>query len=209
MTLSGEYGETPVSPDDIAAFTRAVREHLGDTPTKAELFDVEQEIELEVEEDLLEAVLDASLDLPALLSDSFVRELHRRLYAEIWSWGGRFRVRELNLGVAPEAIAGELRGSLDTLLYRWDHTTDWSPRQLGIAAHAEVVRIHPFVDGNGRSTRLLGQLVFIAAQPGPDVEALAWDVDKTQYVGLLRRYDVSRDPSELAAFIPVRTIDEP
>ncbi|MFF5083844.1 Fic family protein [Actinoplanes sp. NPDC000266] len=38
-----------------------------------------------------------------------------------------------------------------------------TPRELGIAAHAEIVRIRPFADGNGRSTRLLADLVFIAA----------------------------------------------
>lgn len=61
--------------------------------------------------------------------------------------------------MAPERVAVELRTSMDTIRYRWEHTSDWTARELGIIVHAEVVRIHPFVDGNGRSTRLLADLV--------------------------------------------------
>ncbi|WP_251981929.1 Fic family protein [Mycobacterium tuberculosis] len=39
------------------------------------------------------------------------------------------------------------------------HTDDWTGRQLGIVVHADLVRIHPFTDGNGRTTRLLADLV--------------------------------------------------
>lgn len=62
-------------------------------------------------------------------------------------------------GVAPEQIAVDLRNALDSIQYRWNTTQDWTPRELGIAAHAELVRIHPFTDGNGRTTRLLADLV--------------------------------------------------
>lgn len=208
MTLSGDYGETLVSPDDLADFTPAVRRYLGEQPTKAEVYDLEQEIERQTETELVLAVLEGALTVDELLSDAFVRDLHARLYAEIWQWGGRFRVRELNIGVPPELIVTELHTSLGNFAYRWENTRDWSPRQLGMAVHAETVRVHPFVDGNGRSTRLLGQLVFVAAQPGPDVEVFDWEVDKESYVRALRRYDVSRDPSELALLVDVQPVTD-
>lgn len=91
---------------------------------------------------------------------------------------------------------------METIRYRWEHTKDWSPRELGIAAHAERVRIHPFPDGNGRSTRLLADLIFAAAQDFEEVELYDWQIDKPHYVGLLRAYDQHRNPSKLAAFIP-------
>ncbi|MFC4375123.1 Fic family protein [Nocardia halotolerans] len=83
-----------------------------------------------------------------------------------------------------------------------------TPHQLGIAAHAETVRIHPFTDGNGRTTRLLADLVFLAAQDGGVLEQYDWELDKPRYIALLRGYDMHRDPRELAAFIPVRSLDE-
>lgn len=69
--------------------------------------------------------------------------------------------------------------------------------------HAETVRIHPFIDGNGRTTRLLADLVFLAAQDDESLESYDWAVDKDRYIALLREYDQTRDPRPLATFIPV------
>jgi Fic family protein len=66
------------------------------------------------------------------------------------------------------------------------------------------VRIHPFADGNGRSSRLLADLVFAAAQDSETPELYDWRIDKRRYIDLLREYDRHRDPRELAAFIDTR-----
>ncbi|MDA4893245.1 Fic family protein [Streptomyces sp. MS2A] len=114
-----------------------------------------------------------------------------------------------NIVVEPALIAVELRGLLGNIHYRWEHAEDWTPRERGVAVHAETVRIHGFVDGNGRSTRLLADLVFLAAQ---DAEAIAetydWRIDKKEYIALLRGYDLSRRPRPLAEFVLVRRLDE-
>ena len=74
-----------------------------------------------------------------------------------------------------------------------------------------TVRIHPFTDGNGRTTRLLADLVFVAAQlvthrPETALERYNWLLDKEQYIILLREYDNHRDPSELANFVAARPL---
>lgn len=98
--------------------------------------------------------------------------------------------------------------SLETIHYRWNCTDDWSPRQLGIAVHAETVRIHPFTDGNGRTTRLLSDLVYAAAQDVESPDLYDWDLDKLRYIELLRQYDRYRNPLELAAYIGTRPLGE-
>ncbi|MFE3447183.1 Fic family protein [Nocardia sp. NPDC059180] len=172
------------------------------------MYDLEQAVQEEVTEELVLGVIDGTPSLDDLLTDHFLRDLHRRLYGDIWTWAGAFRRRELNIGVAPEQIAVELRGSLETICYRWHHTNDWTPRQLGIAAHAETVRIHPFTDGNGRTTRLLADLVFIATQDSELPEMYDWEIDKRTYIELLRKYDVHRDPCELAALVGTKPLGE-
>lgn len=209
MTLDPGYGETPVPDDELSALLSGVRELLGDPVTRMAVYDLELAIAEEVAEAHILAVLAGTLTLDELLTDHFIRELHRKLYGEIWLWAGVFRKRELNIGVAPEQISMELRAALDTLRHRWEHTDDWSARELGVAAHADTVRIHPFTDGNGRSTRLLADLVFLAAQdPEAVAECYDWAVDKGQYITLLRDYDINRDPKRLAGFIPVRRLDD-
>ena len=179
---------------------------LGEPVTRAAVYDLEQGLQDRVTDELMPAAVDGSLSLDEILSDYFVRDLHVRLFGPVWNWVGRWRRTEVNLGVAPEQIAVELRNALDAIAYRWDHTDDWTPRQLGIVVHAETVRIHPFADGNGRTTRLLADLVFAAVQDPTEVQ-YEWDLDKTRYIELLRAYDQNPDVADLATFVGVDRIE--
>ncbi|OBK67148.1 cell filamentation protein Fic [Mycobacterium colombiense] len=206
MPLTPGYGETPLPHDELTALLPEVVEVLDKPVTRAAVYDLEQGLQDRLFDELMPSALDGSLPLNELLSDYFVRDLHARLFGPVWNWAGRWRRLELNIGVAPEQIAVELRNALDTIAFRWKRTDDWTPRQLGIVVHAETVRIHPFVDGNGRTTRFLADLVFAAAQ-NPTQLQYDWDLDKTWYIELLRTYDGHRDVADLAAFIGVEPIE--
>ncbi len=206
MSLTPGFGQTPLPHDELAALLPEVVVVLGEPITRAAVYDLEQGLQDRVSDELMPAAIDGSLPLDALLNDYFVRDLHARLFGPVWNWAGRWRRTEVNIGVAPERIAVELRNALDAIAYRWDHTDDWTPRQLGIVVHAETVRIHPFVDGNGRTTRFLADLVFAAVQDPTEVQ-YEWDLDKTRYIELLRAYDRNRDVANLAAFVGVHRIE--
>ena len=206
MSLTPGYGQTPLPHDELAALLPEVVVVLGEPITRAAVYDLEQGLQDRVADELMPAAIDGSLPLDALLNDYFVRDLHARLFGPVWNWAGRWRRTEVNIGVAPERIAVELRNALDAIAYRWDHTDDWTPRQLGIVVHAETVRIHPFVDGNGRTTRLLADLVFAAVQDPTEVQ-YEWDLEKARYIELLRAYDQNRDVADLAAFVGVDRIE--
>lgn len=209
MVLDPDYSETLVSEEEAEAITPTAREILGQPILKADLYDLEQQIQDQVADEWWANLLDSNVPVRELLTDHFVRDLHRRLYGEVWAWGGRQRALETNIGITPTRIAVELRAALDDLSYQWDHQTGLSARALGIAAHAAVVRIHPFVDGNGRTTRLLADLVFLAAQTGWEpLLAYDWEVDRTTYIRLLGEYDRTRDPTALTEFIPVVSIED-
>lgn len=206
MSLTPCYGETPLPHDELSALLDEVVKILDKPITRAAVYDLEQGFQNRASDELMPAAIEGSLPLDELLSDHFVRGLHARLYGAIWVWGGRWRRTEVNIGVAPERIAVELRNALENIAYRWEHTDDWTARELGITVHAETVRIHPFTDGNGRTTRLLADLVFAATQD-PTEWQYDWNVGKQRYIELLRAFDVHRDASELAAFIGVQAIE--
>lgn len=174
---------------------------------KAHVFQLEDAVGKQVQANLLSSVVAGELTVDTLVSDAFLYELHRKLYGDIWQWAGRCSTRQRNIGVAPELIAVELRASLDNVIYRWHHTDDWDARRLGLVVHAETARIHPFVDGNGRSTRLLAELVFMAAQDGPDLWTYDWDVDKAAYIRALRRYDVVREVDQLLELVQILKVE--
>jgi len=208
MPLSPEFGETLVSAEELEALTDEARSVLGSPVHKADVYDLEQLVQQDVTEDLLGNVLDGALTVQELLSDHFVRDLHARLYGAIWRWGGRQRNRETNIGIAPEQISVETRNALDNLRYRWEHDRSLSPRALGVSAHAELVRIHPFIDGNGRTTRLLADLLFIAAQTTAELLVYDWEVNRGEYIRLLGQYDQTRDADPLIELVPVVSISE-
>lgn len=209
MALEPDYGGTLLSYEEAEALTPEARTLLGDPIRKADLYDLEQRIQVEVADEWWGNLLNLNVPVRDLLNDHFARDLHRRLYAPVWEWGGRQRSRETNIGIAPEHITVEMRNALDDLSYQWEHQTGIDARTLGIATHAALVRIHPFVDGNGRVTRLLADLVYLAAQTGWEpIHAYDWEIDRSTYIRLLRKYDTTRGPSALAEFIPVLNLEE-
>ena len=208
MAFGPDYGETLVTEEELAALTGEARELLGEPIRKADLYDLEQQIQSQVADDFLGLVLDGTLSVTDLLNDHFVRELHRRMYAPVWTWGGRQRSRETNIGIAPERISVALRNAVEDLRYRWEQAHDLTARELGISAHAALVHIHPFVDGNGRATRLLADLVFLSAQDDDVMLAYDWEFDRDSYIRRLREYDQTRDASALIDFVPVTEIGD-
>ena len=101
------YGETPLDPEEADALTPQAREIFGDEPKKIDLYEAEQAINDEVSIALLDDIADGRLVLADILTDAFLRDLHQKLYGDLWTWAGRYRTRDLNIGVEPQHIATE------------------------------------------------------------------------------------------------------
>ena len=207
MGLNPGYGETPLEVDRIDALEPLVIHRYGRIPGKAEIYDLETEMLFIARTRLLKDVDAARLSLDDILTTSFLVHLHEMLFSGIWTWAGALRRTGLNIGVDPHTISTELHTAFGNLGYQASEML-LTARQLGVAVHAELVRIHPFSDGNGRVTRLMADLVFAAAQQLPHAQEYDWDLDKTEYIRLLRAYDLNRDPIPLSEFISVRTLGE-
>ena len=207
MGLNPGYGETPLEGDRIDALEPLVLDRYGRIPSKAEIYDLETELLLIARTKLLEDVDSSRLALADILTTSFLVQLHEQLFGGIWTWAGSFRRTGLNIGVDPYLISTELHTAFGNLRYQASEML-LTARQLGVATHAELVRIHPFSDGNGRVTRLMADLAFAAAQRLPHAQEYDWDLDKSEYIRLLRAYDLNRDPVPLSEFISVRTLGE-
>lgn len=89
-----------------------------------------------------------------ILNDQFVRNLHKRLFGEVWKWAGSYRLTEKNIGVAPEQINVQLRNLLDDVRY-WVKYRTYNPIEAAVRFHHRMVFIHPFPNGNGRHARIM------------------------------------------------------
>lgn len=127
-----------------------------------------------------------------VLDISFLKNLHRHMFEDVWRWAGHFRKTERNIGVAPYQIITELAVLLDNCKYWIDHNT-YPADEIVARFHHRLVFIHPFPNGNGRHGRLAADLLLrFLGRPrftwGRGVLGKVGDV-RTAYIEALRAAD--------------------
>jgi len=145
-TLDDDRANTPLTP--------AEREGLIPSyiTTRAELNEAEQENISEADQWAFSRRRGDVLDVGFLLN------LHRRMLRHVWRWAGEFRKTERNIGIAPHLIEVQLRQLLGDVRYWVEHET-YSPDEIAVRFHHQLVAIHPFPNGNGRHARLAADLL--------------------------------------------------
>lgn len=93
-----------------------------------------------------------------LFTEEFIRSVHKRMFAEVWSWAGEFRKTDKNLGVEKWGIATELRLLLDDTSF-WHANETHTPDETALRFKHRLVSIHCFPNGNGRHSRLMADII--------------------------------------------------
>lgn len=89
-----------------------------------------------------------------ILTEDFLRELHRRMFCDVWRWAGEYRRTNKDLGVDKLRIPVEIRKLLDDCRYWIDHGI-FTEDEIGVRLRHRLVSVHPFANGNGRHSRLV------------------------------------------------------
>lgn len=148
LNLQYEYGQTPLEPEELEGIK------IHSISTKAELDEHEQK-------NIEEAILWAKrLKLPneKIISEKFIKDLHKRMYKNVWKWAGKFRTSEKNIGVKSYIIATELKILLDDTLF-WIENKTYPADEIAIRFKHRLVFIHCFPNGNGRHSRLMADII--------------------------------------------------
>ena len=90
--------------------------------------------------------------------ESYIRQLHKRMFDQTWKWAGKYRTTNKNLGVPFHRILNDLAVVLGNTHYWMEHRT-FDLDEIAIRYHHGLVSIHPFPNGNGRHARLLADVV--------------------------------------------------
>jgi Fic-DOC domain mobile mystery protein B len=149
-------------PDGATALSEEERSGLLPSwiATRAELNDAERanitaaELALRNRRHTLDQVLD----------DGFVRSLHRLMFGRVWSWAGRYRLSDKNIGVPWWEVSVRVRDLVgDAALWTSQSTVSpMSPEAAAVRLHHRIVVIHPFANGNGRHGRAFTDLYLLA-----------------------------------------------
>ena len=145
MTTSD--GKTPLSPDERADL-------IPSLATKEELNEWERENILLAREWALRDRTGAV----AMVSDEYVRKLHRRMFDQTWKWAGEYRRTEKNIGVPSTEIRERLAVLFGDVRF-WMENGTFPSDEMAVRFHHRLVAIHPFSNGNGRHGRLMADLL--------------------------------------------------
>jgi Fic-DOC domain mobile mystery protein B len=141
-------GQTPLDEEEkegLLISTISTREELDEF----EQYNIEKAIQW---------IYSRKLKKEQLLSEKFIKELHKKMYGDVWRWAGKFRTSQKNLGVESYKIATELKILMDDCLF-WIENNTFGSVEIAVRFKHKLVSIHCFSNGNGRHSRLMADLI--------------------------------------------------
>jgi Fic-DOC domain mobile mystery protein B len=166
LSFENPHGATPLDPNELKGL------RADSISTQAELNQLEQG-----------NILKAKLWLGTkrhknILTDSFVRELHKRMFKDVWKWAGTYRLSDKSIGIPWQQIPVNLASLLnDADFWCENNTYPWD--ELGARFHHRLVLIHAFPNGNGRHARLMTDIFLKARGQQP----FSWGSEILNHVG--------------------------
>lgn len=93
-----------------------------------------------------------------ILNESFMRQLHKRMFSNVWKWAGNLRQTDKNIGASWYNIPAELKQLCDDTEY-WIKNKLFTDDEIAARFHHRLVSIHLFANGNGRHARLMADIL--------------------------------------------------
>lgn len=141
-------GQTPLNEEEKEGLL------ISSIATRDELDEFEQQ---NIEEAIL-WTLGRKFKAEKLFTEAFIKDVHKRMYKDVWAWAGKFRNTNKNIGVDRWQVAIELKNLLEDARF-WIANNTFSADEIAIRFKHRIVSIHCFSNGNGRHSRLLADII--------------------------------------------------
>jgi Fic-DOC domain mobile mystery protein B len=148
IELQYATGQTPLDEDEKAGLK------IKSMTTQGELDEFEQ---MNIEK-AVEWSIHTNLKPEKILTEKFVKDLHKKMYGDVWKWAGEFRKSEKNIGIQWTQIGIELKNLMDDIKY-WIENDTFSPEEISVRFKHRIVSIHCFPNGNGRHSRMMADII--------------------------------------------------
>jgi Fic-DOC domain mobile mystery protein B len=148
LELQYKNGQTPLDEEEKEGLK------IKSISTQGELDEFEQ---LNIEK-AIEWSIHANLKPERILTEKFVKDVHKKMYGDVWKWAGEFRRTDKNIGINWTQIGIELKNLIDDTNY-WIENKTFSPEEIAIRFKHRIVAIHCFPNGNGRHSRLMADII--------------------------------------------------
>jgi Fic-DOC domain mobile mystery protein B len=141
-------GQTPLDEEEKEGLK------IKSITTQAELDEFEQ---LNIER-AVEWTIHSNLKPERILTENFIKDLHKKMYGDVWKWAGEYRKKNKNLGINWTEIRIELKNLIDDTKY-WIENKSFQPEEIAIRFKHRIVAIHCFPNGNGRHSRMMADII--------------------------------------------------
>lgn len=150
MGLELQYndGQTPLDEEEKEGIK------IKSITTQGELDEFEQ---LNIEK-AIEWTIRTNLKEERILTEKFIKYLHKKMYNDVWKWAGEFRKADKNIGINWIQVGVELKNLIEDAKY-WVENKTFSPEEIAIRFKHRIVAIHCFPNGNGRHSRLMADII--------------------------------------------------
>jgi len=183
LELPYDEGQTPLDENEKQGLK------IKSITTQGELNEFEQ---LNIEK-AVEWTIHTILKPERILSEKFVKVLHKKMYGDVWKWAGAFRKSDRNLGIKWTQIGIALKNLLDDTKY-WIDNDVYSQEEIAIRFKHRIVAIHCFPNGNGRHSRMMADIIMESIF---GKEIFSWhqsnmvkaDDTRKEYIAALRKAD--------------------
>jgi Fic-DOC domain mobile mystery protein B len=145
------YGSTPYE-DDISGLKLKVKP--SQILTRKDVYIAEAE---NIRKVIMKYLTDTPTKEIAPFNLSWMLQLHKEMYYDVWDWAGTVRKTDLSLGVDKNQIFIQLRNLCDDIIF-WENNNYFDLYEIAAKIHYNAVRVHPFLNGNGRWSRMLSNI---------------------------------------------------
>ena len=135
------------------------------------------------------------METPIYFSPKLLQDIHRTAFEHLYDWAGQWRKTTLQVGVyttpPPYEVPNLMYQFMSQLNFQYENIkTEEDLVECLAYAHHRLVFIHPFTNGNGRSSRLLTNLIAIS-KGYQDVELYQRDKREARalYLEAIRKAD--------------------
>ena len=102
----------------------------------------------------------------------FLCRLHGRLFGQVWGWAGSYRKTERSIGIDPLQVPVALQQLFDDVA-AWEEFDAYPVDEQAARLYHRLTWIHPFPNGNGRTSRAMANLFLLSKGMKP----FSWGAD--------------------------------
>src|SRR5207249_603910 len=135
------------------------------------------------------------------LEEPYIRELHHRMFDNVWKWAGTYRKTERNIGCDPQEIVQRIPQCLDNTRY-WLENKTFSNDEALLRFHHQLTKIHPFANGNGRHARMIADVVAVKRSEEHTSELQSRSLHDALPIYRKTERNIGCDPQEIVQRIP-------